>query len=255
MKQSLPFSSSVYENSCREAITSYSGYLVEISKKLKYENLLYLGFSIIDAKSDMFFYYIAIYFLAASIVVFASPISYDPNGLIETGVTKQSSVEGIPDIVAFNPDLKAQSLDDDSTFSRTVSADTSTIPDLDTENNTMTVSDRGCITNDHTDDATQKRNILRRLNPQTACPTTGLIPTTNPTRVKTPTSPSILRGFKTQTQKKTTTPDRNPCVGYSRLAGVPQTIHVSCGGPVVGDFPSDPDIVFDCMPGKSFVCK
>lgn len=198
----------------------------------------------------MFFNYVAIFFLAASIVVFASPISYDPSGLIDTGVTKQSSVEGIPDIIAFNPDLEAESLDDDSTFPRTVLADTSTIPDLDTENNSMTVSDRGCITNAHTDDATQKRNILRRLNQQTACPATGLIPPTNPTRVKTPTSPSILRGFKTQTQKKTTTPYRNPCVGYSRL-GFPQTVHVSCGGPVVGESRSDPDIVYDCMPGES----
>ena len=202
----------------------------------------------------MFFDYIAIFSLAASIVIFASPISYDPSDLIDKGVTKQSSLEGILDIVAFNPDLKAEPLDDDSTFLRTVPADTSTITNLDTENNPITESDRGCIMNDHTDDATQKRNILRRLNPQTACPATGLIPPTNPTRVKTPTSPSIQRGFKTQTQKKTTTPYRNPCAGYSQLVGVEQTIHVSCGGPVVGEFPSDPDIVFDCMPGESFVC-
>lgn len=202
----------------------------------------------------MFFDYIAIIFLVASMVIFASPISYDPSDLVDTGVTKQSSVEGIPDIVAFNPDLKTESLDDDSTFSRTVPADTSTIANLDMENNPMTVSDSGCITNDHTDDATQKRNVLRRLNPNTACPATGLIPPTNP-RVKPPTSPSTPRGFKTQTQKKTTTPYRNTCAGYSRLKGVPQTIHVSCGGPVVGEFPSDPDIVFDCMPGESFACK
>lgn len=195
----------------------------------------------------MYSSYICILLFAASSVVIANPVSGD---LVEK---RQSPAEEVSDIMTSYLDLDAGSGGDDPTFSQTDSSYTPTVVNLPDEKRPIILSGNECgTTNDDVNSANQKRSIFRRQYSGRVCPS-GLIPLKTDPNVKTPPSTAPQRGSRISNKKQTARPNQYPCAGKSRSAAVPtQSVHVSCGGPVAGDFPTDPDVVLNCVPGKPF---
>ena len=182
----------------------------------------------------MFFNHAFIPFFAVSIVVFANPVPYDSNDLIDT---EQPSTEKISEVVSSDIDSNNEPVENDSTSSQ-----------MTIKTSPIYISDNGC----DPEDITQKRNMFRRQSGSRSCPS-GFVPTPRkPNPVQTPPSPSTQSDQQTQPKKATTSTDKNPCTEKLRSALVPtQSVHVTCGGPTVGGFLSQPNFVLNCVPGNS----
>lgn len=100
---------------------------------------------------------------------------------------------------------------------------------------------------------TRKRDLLSQT-PSNACPVN------RPSKKKKSNSrfgslhPSLGGQTEASPRPKTKFTEQNPCpVNLPSGKTSLQLIHVSCGGPIVGDFPLNPDYVLNCVPGQSAV--
>lgn len=214
--------------------------------------------------------------LLDTILIFtlSNPIQRDPVGDFK----RQSLEENIPDELGLNDvSSSAQSLlsdaSNDSSQSQDADPDSSSaiaaISDL---NSPLINSSDELLKNESTDDLTlsglqcvsdelmgddddindtRKRSTVSE-KPESACrvPVNGLNSPKKSPGSSTPSQPS-LKTTPIPTIKYDPATDRKPCGKSSLFPGSENYhIHLSCGGPKVGHFPSNPDVVLNCAPGR-----
>lgn len=113
-----------------------------------------------------------------------------------------------------------------------------------------------CVSNESIDDSYDKSDIQKRSiiseSPDSSC----RVPVNvfnSPKKPPGPSTPSQPSSKKTPIPAIKHDPPTNgkPCGKSSLFPGSENyNIHLSCGGPKIGDFPSNPDVVLNCAPGR-----
>lgn len=184
----------------------------------------------------LFMIFIPVAFLAASIVSLAKPVSYDSSDLNsdETWV----GIGGNDDLMSSTiPVLQRASTSDkqdDLTLSPGTSMTTNSMIEADSSN--AYCSSDGFLNLDALHNL-HTRNVV----PRQSCSSDIKIPTRNPVKTDGSNAPLINLGSMDQ-------PDH--ACPYQPHLEKQRLIHVTCGGPTVGDSFTEPDQVINCVPGQ-----
>lgn len=226
--------------------------------------------------------------LISRLYVYASPVSLEPVGLAAPNFPTFKRSEEFNDIddssldqlfsqsATFEPDPQNDTINSQETVTAspiTLLVDpqdeniAQSIFDSDNQPHTMTIENASddpnlsniyCTTDIPEKSAVtliQKRDLTAK-NPDNACPVRPMnfIPPGTYSNPGNPTRPSLKPQPPPPVVDQQTSSDADRCIKSPAFAGAEEryTVHVSCGGPKVGDFPSDPDFVLNCTPGRPF---